>query len=439
MKQTSLTYTENKVATQSEAIAQMAHIDREPGHESEDSNIRPERTELNEKLVGAEIHTFTDICDTFYTKNKELHDMRVNEGKLKQGETFLERQMESNANRMKKAQNDPVKRGKNNKTKKPETQAYLRKAFIQVGNFTELHTTFNNNYDMWTNSDDYQQRAEALRQFGEKLPDLMNPFEVVKVSLHLDEDVPHLHVLYFDNPQLAGNNSVRGSRTTSQAAILDREHITYAVNKAGAPHNRDMFIKFHDYMQSELQKTYEAVIGEPVQVVKRAVKTSINKHQMKYIYNNFTDVLVNHEKKKTDLAVNVLETILDEKNNEAVKASEWLDDALFFSAEAVTLGDTFKQRAKQNLKRASEHKQELDKYQKVIKKSIDIIKSGTDQNELVKQFMAVFENVDDETPLDVKDAFDEIIKNQSSNDITGKTINELIENINFDESELSIK
>ena len=437
MKQTSLTYTEEPVTTQSEAIAQMAHIDREPGNESEDSNIRPERTGLNEKIVGADIHTFTDICDTFYTKNKELHDMRVNDGKLKQGETFLELQMSSNSKRLKKAQNDPVKRSKNNKTKKPKTPAYLRKAFIQVGNFTELHTAFNNNYDMWTNSEDYQQRAEALRQFGEKLPDLMNPFEVVKVSLHLDEDVPHLHVLYFDNPQLSGNNSVRGTRTASQAAILDREHIQYAVNKAGEKNNRNVFINFQDYMKSELKKTYEAVIGEPVQVVKRAVKTSINKHQMKYIYNNFTDVLVNHEKKKTDFAVRVLETLSDENSKESVKAAEWLDDAVFFAAESVTLGATFKQRAKQNLKRASEHKQELDKYQIVIKKSIDIIKSGTDQNELVKQFMDVFENVDDETQLDIKDAFDEIIKAQSSKDITDNTINELLVNINFGEPELS--
>lgn len=435
MKQTSLTYTEEQVPTQKEAVAQLAHIDREPGHESNDSNIRPERTYLNEKLVGDDIHTFDDLCNTFYNKNKDLHDMRVDSGKLKQGETFLELQMDSNSKRLKAAKNEPVKRGANGKTKKTKTQAYLRKAYIQVGNFTELHTTFNDDYEAWTNSEDYQQRAETLRQFGKKLPDMMEPFDVVKVSLHLDEDVPHLHVLYLDKPQLTGNNAILGSRTASQAAILDRENIKYAVNKAGTKHNGDVFRQFREYLESELQKTYEHVIGEPIQRVQRTAKTSINKHQMKYIHKNFTEVLVNHEKKKTNLAERVLEALSDDNQKEAIDANNRLDDAEFFVTESFTLGDTFKNRAMQNLKRAAEHKNKIDKKQQLIDKSRELIKNDTGQNELVKQFMDVFTNVDNDTALNVKKEFDEIINNNIENDINDETLNELLENINFENTD----
>lgn len=432
MKQTSLTYTEEQVPTQKEAVAQLAHIDREPGHESKDSNIRPERTYLNEKLVGEDIHTFYDLCDTFYNKNKDLHDQRVADGKLKQGETFLELQMNSNSKRLKSAKNEPVKRGKNGQTKEPKTQAYLRKAYIQVGNFTELHTTFNGDYEAWTNSEDYQQRAEALRQFGKKLPDMMEPFDVVKVSLHLDEDVPHLHVLYLDKPQLTGNNAILGSRTASQAAILDRENIKYAVNKAGNKHNGDVFRQFREYLESELQKTYEHVINEPVQRVKRTAKTSINKHQMKYIHQNFTEVLVNHEKKKTDIAVRVLESLSADNKNETIDANNRLYDAEFFAAESVTMGDNFKNRAMQNLKRAAEHKHKIENKQTIIDQSLELLKNNTGQNELVNQFMNVFANVDDDTSLNVKKEFDKIISNNSENDIDDEIINELLENINFE-------
>lgn len=435
MKQTSLTYTEEQVPTQKEAVAQLAHIDREPGHESKDSNIRPERTYLNEKLVGEDIHTFDDLCNTFYSKNKDLHDRRVADGKLKQGDTFLELQMNSNSKRLKAAKNDPVKRGKNGHTKKPKTQAYLRKAFIQVGNFTEFHTTFNGDYEAWTNSEDYQQRAEALRQFGKKLPDIMEPFDVVKVSLHLDEDVPHLHVLYLDKPQLTGNNAILGSRTASQASILDRENIKYAVNKAGNRHNVDVFRQFREYIEMELQKTYEHVIGEPVQRVERTVNTSINKHQMKYIHKNFTEVLVNHEKKKTNFAVRVLESLSDDNKKEAINANDRLDDAEFFASESFTMDDTFKKRAIQNLKRAAEHKHKIENKQTIIDKSLELLKNNTGQNELVNQFMNVFANVDDGTSLNVKKEFDEIINNNYKNDIDDETINEWLENINFEKTD----
>ena len=231
-----------KKYTKASAIAEIKHVTREANDGNK--NIDPTRTANNKQYVGTSSADTLDFIDEHWADIMEEHD-KTRQNREKWG-SFVEHADTLKGRNAEVFHEFVLEYGSAFDMRKDKSAAFLG-------------SSENNLDNLDIDGEEWTRRVNALDAVAEELPHLFPSFQFFNITLHVDEDAPHIHAMYTVQHTSEKLKTRDFSTSTSKvwAYTLEQNGRTPHKNKQGGPFPaKDMAEVLHEVLPDKMIDIY---------------------------------------------------------------------------------------------------------------------------------------------------------------------------------------